>query len=106
MTRVPAPKAVLFDLFHTLANVPPPATVGEPTLPEILGVPTAEFQRHYYDEDTLGRCLGRIHDDVEAMRLIARSPHPVRSKPASTAAIVLRHPPIALTPVLSSDSPP
>jgi putative hydrolase of the HAD superfamily len=76
VTRLPAPKAVLFDLFHTLANVPPPATVGERTLPEILGVPTAEFQRHYYDEDTLGRCVGRIHDDVEAMRLIARSLDP------------------------------
>jgi putative hydrolase of the HAD superfamily len=67
---------VLFDLFHTLATVPPPATVGEPTIPEILGIPAAEFQRKYYDDDTLGRCLGRIHDDVEAMRLIARSIDP------------------------------
>jgi putative hydrolase of the HAD superfamily len=67
---------VLFDLFHTLATVPPPATVGEPTIPEILGIPAAEFQRKYYDDDTLGRCLGRIRDDVEAMRLIARSIDP------------------------------
>lgn len=90
MKRVPAPKAVLFDLFHTLANVPPPATVGEPTLSEILGVPSAEFQRHYYDEDTLGRCLGRIHDDVEAMRLIARSIDPAVTEERILAAVESR----------------
>ena len=90
MTRVPAPKAVLFDLFHTLANVPPPATVGEPTLPEILGIPSAEFQRHYYDEDTLGRCVGRIHDDVEAMRLIARSIDPAVTEERILAAVASR----------------
>ena len=90
MTRVPAPKFVLFDLFHTLANVPPPATVGEPTLPEILGVPAAEFQRHYYDEDTLGRCVGRIHDDVEAMRLIARSIDPTVTEEKILAAVESR----------------
>ena len=90
MTRVPAPKAVLFDLFHTLANVPPPATVGEPTVPEILGVPAAEFQRHYYDEDTLGRCVGRIHDDVEAMTSIARSLDPTVTEERILAAVASR----------------
>ena len=90
MTRVPAPKFVLFDLFHTLANVPPPATVGEPTVPEILGVPAAEFQRHYYDEDTLGRCIGRIHDDVEAMRLVARSIDPAVTEEKILAAVASR----------------
>jgi putative hydrolase of the HAD superfamily len=90
VTRVPAPKFVLFDLFHTLANVPPPATVGEPTLPEILGVSTAEFQRHYYDEDTLGRCVGRIHDDVEAMTLIARSLDPAVTDEKILAAVASR----------------
>jgi len=90
LSTLPAPKFVLFDLFHTLANVPPPATVGEPTLPEILGVSTAEFQRHYYDEDTLGRCLGRIHDDVEAMRLIARSIDPGVTEEQILAAVASR----------------
>jgi putative hydrolase of the HAD superfamily len=90
LSALPAPKFVLFDLFHTLANVPPPATVGEPTLPEILGVSTAEFQRHYYDEDTLGRCLGRIHDDVEAMRLIARSLDPAVTEERILAAVASR----------------
>jgi putative hydrolase of the HAD superfamily len=80
----------LFDLFHTLVNVPPPATVGDPTLSEILGVPTAEFQRHYYDEDTLGRCLGRIHDDVEAMRRVARSIDPAVTDERILAAVASR----------------
>ena len=52
------PKAVLFDLFHTLVCVPPPALVGEISVPEILGVSAPEWQRRYYDEDHLGRCLG------------------------------------------------
>jgi putative hydrolase of the HAD superfamily len=88
--NLPAPKFVLFDLFHTLANVPPPATAGEPTVPEILGVSTAEFQRHYYDEDTLGRCLGRIRDDVEVMRLIARSIDPAVTEEQILAAVASR----------------
>jgi len=90
LSTLPAPKFVLFDLFHTLANVPPPATVGEPTLPEILGVSTAEFQRHYYDEDTLGRCLGRVQDDVQAMRLIARSLDPAVTEERILAAVESR----------------
>ena len=90
MTRLPAPKAVLLDLFHTLANVPPPATVGEPTVPEILGVPAAEFQRKYYDEDALGRCLGHIHDDVDAMRLVARSIDPAVPEERILAAVESR----------------
>ena len=90
MSTLPAPKFVLFDLFHTLANVPPPATFGEPTLPEILGISAAEFQRHYYDEDTLGRCVGRIHDDLEAMRLIARSIDPAVTEEQILAAVASR----------------
>lgn len=90
MSRIPAPKAVLFDLFHTLANVPPLALVGEPTIPEILGVPTAEFQRKYYDDDVLGRCLGHIHDDVEATRLIARSLDPNVTEERILAAVESR----------------
>src|SRR6266571_4754452 len=70
------PKAILFDLFHTLACVPPPASVGERSVPEILGVPADEWQRLYYDEDVLGRCLGRVRDSVEAMRLVTHSIDP------------------------------
>src|SRR5262249_31861439 len=70
------PKAVLFDLFHTLVSVPPPSLTGERSVPEILGVSADEWQRLYYDEDVFGRCLGRVMDSVEAMRLVAHSIDP------------------------------
>ena len=66
----PLPRAVLFDLFHTLACVPSPGLAGETPVPEILGVPTAEWHRLYYEDDILGRCLGRVVDGVEAMRVV------------------------------------
>jgi putative hydrolase of the HAD superfamily len=70
---VPRPKAVLFDLFHTLASVPPPGLSGATPVPQILGVPAAEWQRLYYEEDVLGRCVGRVVDSVEAMRLVTHA---------------------------------
>jgi putative hydrolase of the HAD superfamily len=70
------PKAVLFDLFHTLVCVPPPSLTGERSVPEILGVSADEWQRLYYDEDVFGRCLGRVTDSVDAMRLVAHSIDP------------------------------
>jgi putative hydrolase of the HAD superfamily len=73
---MPLPKAVLFDLFHTLASVPPPALAGEIPVSEILGVSGSEWHRLYYDEDILGRCLGHIHDGVEAMRRVTHTLNP------------------------------
>jgi putative hydrolase of the HAD superfamily len=73
---IPRPTAVLFDLFHTLASVPPPALSGEPTVPELLGVDSSEWQRRYYDDDVLGRCTGRTVDAVEAMRLVTHAIDP------------------------------
>ena len=70
------PKAILFDLFHTLASVPPPALSGEVPIPQILGVPGEEWHRLYYDDDVLGRCLGHIHESVEIMRRITHSIDP------------------------------
>jgi putative hydrolase of the HAD superfamily len=67
---------VLFDLFHTLVCVPPPASTGELSVPEILGVPAPEWQRLYYDEDVFGRCVGRVRDGIEAMRLVAHAIDP------------------------------
>jgi putative hydrolase of the HAD superfamily len=64
---------VLFDLFHTLACVPPPGLAGEMPIPQMLGVSAAEWQRRYYEDDVLGRCLGHIVDDVEAMRMVTHS---------------------------------
>lgn len=75
--RAPAvPKAILFDLFHTLASVPPPALSGEIPISEILGVPGDEWHRLYYDDDVLGRCLGQIHESVEIMRRVTHSIDP------------------------------
>jgi putative hydrolase of the HAD superfamily len=73
---IPTPKAVLFDLFHTLTCVPPPALAGELPLSQILGVSPTEWQRLYYDTDVLGRCLGHVQDSVEAIRRLARILNP------------------------------
>ena len=70
---IPPPRAVLFDLFHTLASVPPPALSGETPVPEILGVPADDWERLYYEQDVLGRCVGRVLDPIEAMRLVTHA---------------------------------
>ena len=74
--HIPLPKAVLFDLFHTLTCVPPPAIAGELPLSQILGVSSTEWQRLYYDTDVLGRCLGHVQDSVEAVRRVAQILNP------------------------------
>jgi len=84
------PKAVLFDLFHTLVCVPPPATTGETPVPEILGVSTEEWHRLYYDDDVFGRCLGRVTDGVEAMRLVAHAIDPRIDEQRILAAVESR----------------
>lgn len=84
------PKAVLFDLFHTLACVPPPALAGEVPVPQILGVPAAEWQRRYYEDDVLGRCLGRMRDSVEAMRIVTHSIDPTVPEERILAAVESR----------------
>ena len=84
------PKAVLFDLFHTLVCVPPPSMTGDRSVPEILGVSPEEWQRLYYDEDVLGRCLGRVRDSVEAMRLVSHSIDPTVDEQRILAAVESR----------------
>ena len=73
MTTAPLPKAVLFDLFHTLVCSPPAG--GEFGLPmgEALGIPHLhrEFMRRFHDDDVLNRCLGHIRDPHETIRLLA-----------------------------------
>lgn len=68
------PKAVLFDLFHTLVVVPEPGGAFGPSLAEALGIPEKrqEIQRRYHDDDVLGRCLGRMRDPHEILRALAR----------------------------------
>ena len=87
---LPFPKAVLFDLFHTLACVPPPALAGEKPLSQILGVSPADLQRLYYDADVLGRCLGHVQDSTEAMRRIAHSLDPTIDEARIAAAVASR----------------
>jgi putative hydrolase of the HAD superfamily len=73
---LPRPKAVLFDLFATLAAVPSPEVAREIAVSHILGVSGDEWHRLYYDDDVLGRCLGHVVDGLEAMRSIARKLNP------------------------------
>jgi putative hydrolase of the HAD superfamily len=87
---IPRPKAVLFDLFHTLACVPPPALTGELSVPDILRVPAREWHRLYYDDDVLGRCLGHIHDGLEAMRIVTHSIDPTVDEARILAAVESR----------------
>ncbi len=73
-TRIPRPKAVLFDLFHTLVSVPPTGGEFGPNSATSLGIPHAhaDFQRLMHEEDVLGRCHGHVRDHHEVMRLLAR----------------------------------
>src|SRR5215831_13756227 len=88
--KLKRPKAVLFDLFHTLVCVPPPALTGDKSVPEILGVSAEEWQRRYYDEDVLGRCLGRVRDAVDAMRLVTHSIDPTVDEARILSAVESR----------------
>ena len=90
MAFLPVPKVVLFDLFHTLASVPPPALAGEMPVSQILGVSSAEWHRLYYEDDVLGRCLGHVQDGVEAMRRITHSLDPTVDEASILAAVESR----------------
>jgi putative hydrolase of the HAD superfamily len=90
MRSLPMPKAVLLDLFHTLASVPPPALAGEIPVSEILGVSSHDWHRLYYDEDVLGRCLGHVCDGVEAMRRVTHALDPTVDEERILAAVKSR----------------
>lgn len=90
MRSFPVPRAVLFDLFHTLASVPPPALAGEVPVSEILGVSSQDWHRLYYEEDVLGRCLGKVHDSVEAMRRVTHALDPTVDEARILAAVESR----------------
>jgi putative hydrolase of the HAD superfamily len=87
---IPRPNAVLFDLFHTLVCVPSPASLGQPSVSEILGVPSAEWLHHFYEADTHGRALGRVVDAVEAMRMVAHSIDPTVPEERIRDAVAMR----------------
>jgi putative hydrolase of the HAD superfamily len=64
---IPRPKAVLFDLFHTLVSVRPKAHV--PPTWEDLGLPRDAYETRWFD-DRDGRATGRVKDPVEVIRLV------------------------------------
>jgi putative hydrolase of the HAD superfamily len=86
---LPRPKAVLFDLFHTLVSVPRPGGEFGPTVAAALGIPDAhaEFQRRYYDDDVLDRCRGRVRDPREILRTLAHGLDPTISEDRITEAL-------------------
>jgi putative hydrolase of the HAD superfamily len=86
---IPRPRAVLFDLFHTLVCVPPPGHAGEASVPSILGVSASEWQRRYYEDDD-NRCLGHVRDPIEAMRRVTHSIDPSVSEDKILAAVESR----------------
>lgn len=65
--RIERPRAVLFDLFHTLVTVRPRAEI--PPTWEELGVPRDAFEARWFD-DSDGRNVGRVRDPVEAIRMV------------------------------------
>src|SRR5690348_8339939 len=65
---IPRPKAVLFDLFHTLVTVAPRGA-GVPPTWEDLGLSRDEYERRWFD-DSDGRVVGRVKDPVEVIRMV------------------------------------
>ena len=68
------PRAVLFDLFHTLVQVQPSPDTGAHTWFD-LGVGREDWERTLF-EDRPGRAVGRTRDSVEGMRLLAHQIDP------------------------------
>jgi putative hydrolase of the HAD superfamily len=84
---LPRPKAVLFDLFHTLISVPPVRDEHEPSVGDIVGVPNEEWARLYFVEDVLRRCHGDVHCSVEAMRRVVHAIDPSVPEERIVAAV-------------------
>lgn len=71
-----APRAVLFDLFHTLISLRRDSALGPPTW-EGLGVPKDDWLDAFY-RDRAGRRFGGPSDPVEALQLVVNDlPHEV-----------------------------
>jgi putative hydrolase of the HAD superfamily len=72
-SAIPRPRAVLFDLFHTLVSVRPKAAI--PPTWEDLGLPREAYEKRWFDERD-GRATGRIKDAVEVLRVVAHDIDP------------------------------
>ncbi len=64
-----APRAVLFDLFHTLIALRPGGALGPPTW-QALGVSRAAYEQSFFTDHD-GRATGAVRDAVESLRLVA-----------------------------------
>ncbi len=71
---IPRPRAILFDLFHTLVVIPRLSEHGAPTHEE-LGIEKDTWDHHFF-HDAAGRGVGRVRDPVEALRTIAHACDP------------------------------
>jgi putative hydrolase of the HAD superfamily len=91
-TPPPRPRAVLFDLFHTLVSVPAPGGAHGPSVAEALGIPHAhaELSRLYYDEDVLDRCRGKVRVPLEILRALAHRLDPTVSEERLAVALESR----------------
>lgn len=67
--RVGTPRAVLFDLFHTLISLRPGGDRGEPTW-KALGLSKAAWEESFFTNHD-GRATGAVRDPVESIRLVA-----------------------------------
>ncbi|MGE3956031.1 MAG: HAD family hydrolase [Vicinamibacterales bacterium] len=86
---LPAPRAILFDLFHTLVSLPP-LQAGEPAIADILGVPHEEWERCFYRDDVLGRALGHATDALDIMRVVTHGIDPSVGHDRIVAAVETR----------------
>jgi len=69
-----APRAVLFDLFHTLIALRPGGELGPPSW-ETLGVDRGAWNASFFTDHD-GRATGAVRDPVESLRLVAHRVDP------------------------------
>ncbi len=84
----PRPRAILFDLFHTLIRLRSGGDLGPPTW-ETLGVPREPWHAAFYTEGD-GRAEGDVRDAVEAVRMVAHRVDPTVPMERIRLAVALR----------------
>jgi putative hydrolase of the HAD superfamily len=71
---IPRPRAVLFDLFHTLVAMDRAGGTST-TVWEDLGLPREAWEQRWFD-DRDGRATGTVRDTVEVIRMVAHALDP------------------------------
>jgi len=82
------PRAVLFDLFHTLVCLRPGGDRGEPTW-KALGLDRRAWEESFFTDHD-GRATGQVRDPVESVRLVAHRIDPTIPMERIRAAAELR----------------